>query len=233
MKKCLLLLALLSAQIVSAQKFGPKSKIGYVFSTDACYRTLSASSSDVGFVASTRNSMEIPRIGFTTGVSYVYGFGHFAVETGVQYSSKGEQTNFYPLNYQMPEAGAPTEAKFIYKYNYVDVPWKLLYNFKLANVNFFVSTGASANIFINDNTIAIKRYANGSEIKSSSGSAYDYSAVNYAAIASFGVELSLLKDKARLRIEPIYRQSVTSIIDAPIKGYLYSSGINAGIFVGL
>lgn len=236
MKKYLLLFGLLCTNTLFAQlNFGPKSKIGLVFSADACYRTLSASSAD--FTASSimdrRNGYEKPRTGFTTGFSYVYGFGRFAVETGAQYSSKGEQTEFMELRYQMPEPGLPTKAKITYQYNYLDVPFKLLYNFKLAKINFFVSSGASANIFLYDKNIILQQYENGDIKRKTEKNIHDYNPVNFAAMASFGAELPLLNDKVRLRIEPIYRQSVTSIIDAPIKSYLYSAGINAGIFVGL
>jgi hypothetical protein len=233
MKKCFLLLVLLSTQQLFAQKFGPKTKIGFVFSADACYRSLNSSTANGNTIIGLRNGIEIPRMGFTTGLSYVYGFGHFAVETGAQYSSKGQQTNFSKLNFTEPEQDVPQEAKLIYKYNYLDVPLKLLYNFNISKINFFVSSGASANIFLQDKVVAIKKYADGSEKRSSESTSYNYSPVNIAAIASFGVELPLLKDKVRLRVEPIYRQSVTTIIDAPVKGYLYSTGINAGIYVGL
>jgi len=53
--------------------------------------------------------------------------------------------------------------------------------------------------------------------------------VNFAVLAGIGMDYDF-KSKIKFRIEPIYRRSINTIINAPIKGYLYSVGLNIGVY---
>jgi len=58
------------------------------------------------------------------------------------------------------------------------------------------------------------------------------SRINFAVVAGLGINYDLTS-RLTFRVEPTYRRSITSIINAPIKGYLYSAGINTGIYFKL
>lgn len=61
---------------------------------------------------------------------------------------------------------------------------------------------------------------------------YGLSRMNIAAVAGIGMYY-FVSEKMHIRIEPVFRHAITPIVDAPIKQYSYSAGINAGIYFSL
>jgi len=65
--------------------------IGIVFSPDYSYRTLKPNSSS-NWIAEFRNSLEIPKFGFTTGLNFLLQLNkRLTLEAGLQFSNKGEK----------------------------------------------------------------------------------------------------------------------------------------------
>ncbi|CAN5124463.1 hypothetical protein BH09BAC5_BH09BAC5_18900 [soil metagenome] len=202
--------------------------IGLTFSPDYCYRTLKPNASSK-WIADIRDTLEIPKFGFSTGLSLLFQLNkRVALETGLQFSDKGEKQKPVTLIWGQPDPGLPTKNTFIYHYNYLDIPIKVDYYILTTRLKFFVSGGLSTNIFLFQKTTSILEYSDG-HTKTNNSTGGGLSRINFAVVAGLGINYDLTS-RLTFKIEPIYRRSITSIVNAPIKGYLYSAGINTGIY---
>jgi hypothetical protein len=235
MKQTLTFLILFPLTILSQSiDITTKSKkiaIGFTFSPDYCYRTLKPDTSSQ-WIAQSRDSLEIPKFGFTTGLSMLYQLNkRFSLETGLQFSDKGEKLKEVTLIWGQPDPSLPIKSTFIYHYNYLDIPIKVNYNISTSRLKFFVSGGLSTNLFLFQKTTSRLEYIDGNTMTNNSIS-NGLSRVNLAIVAGFGINYDLT-NRLTFRIEPTYRRSLYSIIDAPVKGYLYSLGMNTGLYLKL
>jgi hypothetical protein len=209
-----------------------KIAVGIILSPDYCYRILKTTP-PTQFVVDSRNSFEVPKIGFTAGLSLTYRLNkRMELESGIQYSDKGEQTNKMPVVFGTGQStnADPYDVRFNYHYEYLDVPLKFNYYLLLRKFKLYVSAGMVANIFLTQRNVLIFDYPDGHTTTQSSSNRQGLSAVNLSAMAGFGVRYDL-GNRLHIRLEPVYRNSIVSIIDAPVKGYLYSAGLIAGIYL--
>lgn len=214
-----------------------KHFIGFTFSPDYCYRTLKSNSSSQS-MADYRDGVEIPKFGFTTGVNLKLKITkRFSFETAILLSDKGEKTEntsangfIAPTNQVDPLL--PLYVRYNYHYMYFDIPIKANYYFLTKKTKIFLSAGVSSNVFLFQKAGTVLEYMDGHKERNSSFGNPGFSRINLALLAGFGFEYAF-SDKLHLKIEPIFRHSITSIIDAPIKGYLYSVGMNSGIYYSL
>jgi len=84
-------------------------------------------------------------------------------------------------------------------------------------------------IYLDYNYFVEIKYDNGEEKTQNSENALSARAINILMLAGLGVEYSIF-DKISLHLEPIYRRSLTSINSDPMKFYLWSIGVNAGMY---
>ncbi len=209
--------------------------LGLNFSPDYCYRTLVANNSEQQYsdvITNYRDSVESPKFGYTAGITLLYKFNkRFSFETGLKFSDKGERIKKHEIPVA-PRWGFPTKAAYVYHYQYIDVPLKA--NFYIVNkkLKVFASFGFSVNIFLRDRVTSYYEYSDGSTKKNKENGNYDFLLLNPAAMGGLGVDYNIT-EKINFRFEPIYRRSISPIIDAPIKGYLYSYGANFGMFYKL
>lgn len=100
-----------------------------------------------------RDSLESPKFCYSFGIYSTYQLSkRFSLELGVYYANKGykiDDITFTTANYP-EEAG---KGSIFYNFRYIDVPLNM--NFYIINrkFKFFVSTGITANIFINKTSI--------------------------------------------------------------------------------
>src|SRR5260221_9733026 len=138
--------------------------IGIVFSPDYCYRTLKPDNSEISkSIVNYRDSLEIPNYGFTTGLSALFQLNkNFALETGLQYSDKGEKTKSYTEFFYSFAGGGPDSAKAssVYHYDYLDVPLKANYYFFKKRLKMFLSGGLSANFYLAERVFTTIEYDN-------------------------------------------------------------------------
>ena len=236
MKQIVFFLALLplalfgqSSDPVRVKRFA----IGLNYSPDYSYRTLKPTEQSK-WIADSRDTIEIPKYGYTAGLNFLFRLNKkLTLETGLQYSNKGEKTKTRTLGILDPNSPqSPTntiEVTFVYSYNYLDIPIKA--NYYLINQKFklFLSGGISSNLFLSSTSKSTISFAPGNSSTNTSKSSTKYSSVNFALLAGFGIEHQL-NSRFSLRLEPIYRRSIIPIIDAPIRGYLYSAGMNFGFY---
>ena len=211
--------------------------LGLSFSPDYCYRKLKPDAS-VKWIADQRDSMEIPKFGFTSGVNALYRFRNkIIIEAGIQYSEKGYKTKEYVYNYisptGQPDPAVPKQAMWKYSYRYLDIPIKIDYSILTGRLNLFFSGGISSNIFLSEKITIIEEFQDGSIKKGfPKNTMTKYSPLNFSVLGGLGIDFALTK-RIHIRVEPTYGHFITSIIDAPIKGYLFSTGLNTGVYLNL
>lgn len=118
-----------------------------------------------------------------------------------------------------------------YQYFYIDIPIKVNFNLLTKRAKLYITAGISPNIFIIQKTNSLLQYDDG-HTKKETQTAQDFSIINLTVIGGIGFSYDIT-EHLYIKIEPTYRRSVTSIIDAPIKGYLYSVGLNTGFYYKL
>ena len=208
-----------------------KLEIGITYSPDYCYRKLKP---DAGskWIADIRDTIEIGKLGYTTGLNVVYNISKkISIGTGILFSDKGEKTKKTFLGNSL-SGSLPINNKFIYHYLYIDIPVKANYTILNGKFKLFLTAGISTNIFLGQKTTSILYYGNRDSEKRKTNVSSDFSKINFAYIVGFGIDYPVT-DKLNFKLEPLFRHSINSVIKAPIKSYLYSTGVNIGIYFKL
>lgn len=240
MKLLFTLLALIPLAIF-CQNTNPTKKvdisIGFTFSPDYCYRTLKVNSSSdlVKWTAESRDTFEIPKFGYTTGLNVALRFNkRISLETGLLYSNKGEKTKrLSDLHAIGPDSTLPTAISYIYGYIYIDIPIKFNYYVLVhKKAKLFVMAGISPNIFLTQKTTSILEYKDGQKNTSNSWHHQNYIIIDLTIIAGLGFRYDL-SNKIYFSLEPTYRRSITPINDGFIRSYLYSIGLTTGFYYKL
>lgn len=204
---------------------------GLNFSPDYSYRFLIADKDNPYYqsIAKRRDSLEIPKFGFTTGISILFEVNNrIMIDAGIQYANKGEKTKSYNIVIQDSDSIiAPETISATFNYYYLDIPIKVNYYFKKTNPKLFISGGISGNIFLNQKT-TIKYMNSGQKEKFDGIKNYSYD-INFSGLAGLGVDFEIF-EKMNLRIEPTFRCSLFQMGDNVAKQYLYSIGTNFGIY---
>lgn len=202
---------------VQGQDSTSKYLIGLSFSNDFCSRISSADASTEE-LKNNFDSLESPCYGFTTGMFFEYPLKkNFSLEGGIYYSNRGYRIDSL-LELEI------TDLKF--NFRYIELPIRVHYFFNSkSNWKPFVSMGVFTSYLINQkstyNRIGL---ANDTEYKSDE----NLQNFNFGISTAIGFERKMVSDYA-LRIEGIYRQSITSISDTPLKRHLNSLGINLSL----
>ena len=236
MKKLFAILVLLIASVSYGQSTSEfstaKMAFGINFSPDYSYRLLIAKPT-YGWMKEIRDSTELPRLGFTTGLSVFYKFSErITFESGLQFADEGEKsinyTNFeggISIDPAIPEDG----LRFVYHYYYLKFPLKINYYFVNGKIRWFVGGGVSLNFFLFDRTTVI---ISGVKDNSSSIGLSSNSRFCLGLIASTGVDYSISK-RLNLRLEPVFRGSLTLNNTFVLRKFQYSLGAGLGLFYKL
>ena len=207
-----------------------KIQIGVTFSPDFCFRKLKATT-DSKWIADGRDSLEIPKFGYTAGISLEYKVNtKLFLSSGILFSDCGEKTKEYSVD-NVTFGQEATKYSFKYHYYYLNIPVKANYFIVNRKIKFYLTAGLSANIFLYQKTTFLTHHQN-SDKKASTKSNNGFAPLNFSALIGCGINYPI-SPKTKLLIEPIYRRSINSIIDAPVKSYLYSIGMNVGILFNL
>ncbi len=212
----------------SADDSERKFSVGLSFSPDYCYRSIISDKSSVNdIICKNRDSIEIPKYGFTSGISLKYRLNKtISLESGVFYSEKGEKTKSIALKSDIDEGFA--KLKLIYHYSYLDIPLKVNINLLTSKLKVYISAGLVANIFMSNKNISYVEYTDGSTKSFSNNYNNEYNRLALSFIAGLGLSYDI-SDKFTCKFEPSYKRFITSATNTPIKGYFYSSGLNVGI----
>ncbi|HZY25308.1 MAG TPA: outer membrane beta-barrel protein [Bacteroidales bacterium] len=239
MKLLLTLLTLIPLTLFCQNPATPKKvefSIGLTFSPDYCYRTLKTDGSIAIYkwAAESRDTFEIPKFGYTTGLNFAVKFNkRFSLETGLLFSDKGEKTKrLSDLHAIKPDSTMPTAVTFIYRYIYIDIPIKVNFYILTKRAKLFVMAGISPNIFLSQKTTSIIEYRDGHKNTDNSWHHEGYTIIDLTVIAGLGFSYDL-SNKLSFSLEPTYRRSITPINDGGIRSYLYSIGLTTGLYYKL
>ncbi len=220
---------------------GNKFSFGVSFSPDYTYRHLSMKNDEFNFVDA-RNELDDPRVGFTTGLVAKYNFKErFALESGVQFSDRGDKMEMGGNEWitpdeilsidSDPDPSIPDKFKSSYHYYYLGVPVKLNYYFLNGKIKMYASAGVAADFFVDGKNRTVMEFKDRTE-KETHNLDENFNKVNFVGLAGLGVETDIFQ-LLTLRLEPVFRYSFTSVVDAPMKGYYYSAGVNIVLFCNL
>lgn len=239
-------LILLSIFVLAQPKKNISTKklyIGVSFSPDYSYRRLHLSDDDYSFV-DLRNKAESPRFGFTTGIVISYQTSNrFVLESGIQFSDKGDKHEMVIDDFiSFDDFGniitgrdinnplIPEKHTSKYHYYFLGIPLKMNYYFlKKKNVGLFVSAGVSADYFINDKTTTKLEFKDRIEKNSTTHDSTDFNKVNIIGLVGFGIDYKVT-NRIKFQLEPVFRYSFTPLVNAPLKEYLYSFGVDFTVF---
>lgn len=235
-----ILFVFLSISVKSqAEELEPKKfSFGVSFSPDYSYRSLHSNNPDYDFAMNQLNDWEVPAFGFTTGLSVRYLANEkFELESGIQFSDKTYNFDVNKDDFLTPDNGLnqpddpaiPERSVTQNHYYYLGVPIKLNYYFLQKRFRMYVSAGVSADFFLDDKSKSFMKFSDGTEIHENFENDYDYNKISLTGLAGFGAETKL-SQRVGIRVEPVFRYSFTPLVAAPMKGYLYSAGLNFVLF---
>ncbi len=214
---------LLSAVLYSQTSDSLKTKrhsISFTYSPDYCFRKI-ASNASSEWVKIGLDTLEVGKFGYTAGINYTFALNkRLGISTGLLLSNKGEKT-------KKTYSSTPSIFNYNNHYYYIDIPLTARYNLINRSFKLYAFGGISSNIFLVEKTTQVTGYTN-DDATISYYNKQNFSNVNFAILAGFGLQYSITK-KWDLKIEPIYRRSITAIANTPVKKYLYSIGINIGL----
>ena len=221
------------SQQMDSNKIHPWS-LGITFSPDFTYRNIYANKSYVGqVIGDFRDTTEIPRFGYTTGINLKRKMNNkISIKIGLLFADKGEQTIKRHLTFATPDPSNVTDVQFKYHYYFIDMPISIEYYLLNKKTKIFLTTGISFNYFIFYNQYSTLTYIDGHTSSKSQSQFGGYSFVNISFLGGIGFSYQISK-KISIELIPTYRRSITSIVNAPITGILYSAGINFGIYYRL
>jgi opacity protein-like surface antigen len=208
-----------------------KKQFGVVYSPEYSFRVLKAGN-DEKALFDLRDSLEIPKFGYSAGFNFSYQITNKCMfEIGLLFSDKGERTKKHDLKntvFIAEQDKIPATSNFVNHYYYLDIPLKFNYYLIQKKINFFLTAGISVNSFLYQKTLTTIENKDGSSKVYNTVSHPKFEKINFALIAGFGINYNLT-DRHVLKLEPLYKRSITPIANAPIKSYLYSLGLNFGI----
>jgi hypothetical protein len=228
-----------------------KFSIGFNFSPDFCYRSLHNKEGGEGgdAVIKSRNSIEIEKFGYTTGLNINYTHSkRILFETGIQYSNKGYKTKNVALDpgSPTPDPAMPVRAQGIYSYQYIGIPLRAKFIFgrgpiimpikkrKLGSDKFymFLSAGFMTNFLVNTRQVIIFEYADGRKTENKTASTKDFNKIDISILAGMGSGYNISK-KILLTWDPTFRFGLITPKDSPIRERLWNIGVNFGIHYSL
>lgn len=221
MKKILLFLLLISSFPIWSQEpdsLRPRPlHVGFQISPDYGYRFLETGADDA-WMKEIYDTLEVGRFSYTAGLSAIYNFNkNVSFGSGLLFSDKGERTKNY---------ATPPVNNYTNHYYFLDVPLKVNYTVAYKKINFFITAGIVANVYLSGRT-QVKTNSSGSKevLKPTS----EVSPVSFSFTGGIGIDCPLT-DRWYFKLEPAYKRSISAATAAPVKKYFYSFGLNLGVF---
>ncbi|OFX61670.1 MAG: hypothetical protein A2046_04565 [Bacteroidetes bacterium GWA2_30_7] len=236
----LLIIFIFFIAFLNSNLYGQKKvSFDFVLTSDFCFRSLKADAGIPMDIAKSRNSIEKPKIAYKLGIAFNYNINRFSVSLGLLFSKRTyktlSQSNFllpdqldplYGYN-NVPNNSSLSIKKITFLFNYfcIDIPISIKYNLINKKYKFYVFSGLEPNLFISAYNKSIIKHSDGSKSKSSNKDLNDFNKINLSYFGGVGFQ-HVINDSFAIKVEPFFERNLFSIINAPIKEYLYSYGIN-------
>lgn len=212
-----------------------KLLIGVNFSPDISYRTLDGSSDIAISLIKSRDSQEKPDFGFTTGINFQYHISSLiGLELGAQYSTKRyvNKNNEQFIVGVLGDPSIPTKVEYFYRYNYIDVPVRVLFKIGKSKFKFIPSAGLAMNFFLDTSSKFEAKMPDGSTTTKKFDHGTTFNSMNLSSLISVGINYEI-NEKFDLSIEPTLRAGILPIADAPVKERFWNAGLNLSFYYRL
>lgn len=181
-----------------------------------------------------RHSSEKGKGGGAIGLNLEYSITPaISLGTGLLFLDRGYATKKKALTWISPEDLYPTHGKTVLTFYFVETPLKVTYNFNVADFRMYVTGGPSIGhlVYTKTSVITYFRETRHKAVSNKIGDGYTNN------ILSFHVGLGInvpLAHGFKLSIEPLYRQTLTSLSHHNEgRQYFHSIGINTHFFLTL
>jgi hypothetical protein len=194
---------LLLAFHATAQQTSPRRfSVGLQASVDYSYRRLFHEP----VVTDVFDEAHTAKPGGRLGVVVSYAFTpHWSLETGLAYANRGYQTKWRDFTFTVPEPSAPTRAKFVYNYYWLDVPLRLNHTFGSGSFRWLAVAGASANIYLRNETVSYLDFSGRIEKSKTEDPFAQFNPVAFSPELGFGAQWPVLGGRINLRAVPTAR----------------------------
>ncbi len=204
-------------------------RIGIKASPDITFRTLYSDNPQVDYVKDMRDDTELPRFGYTTGLSFGFQLGpHIELETGAFYSARGYKME--KLSITTTENPEPVESvQLFYSYQYLDIPLTVnAFFFNGKKLQLVASASFTTNMLLHGQE-SFRRTTDGNQQTTHLPQQANYKPFAFSAEAGVGIcwEMS---DRLQLRAMPTFRYGLTKMNDNPITARLWSGGLAVGCY---
>jgi hypothetical protein len=219
------------ADTLSAKKIS-RFYFGINISADNCYRTLTKNDNTVdslwNYARNIEDSIEIPKFGYTAGISFGYEFTRrLSAEAGIQYSNKGYRT--IPIETEIlfdPDYG--TLARNTISFIYLDFPLKVNYTFFDKRVKLITSLGVTVNVLLKSTFRSVPEDKGIEEFYYVSD--YPYNKINISPEIGIGIKYKI-NDRMNLILQPAFRYGILGLDDKSYKTtHLWSAGLSMGYY---
>jgi hypothetical protein len=184
-------------------------------------------------VINSRNDTEIPRLGFTTGLTILVQVSpKIILESGLQVSSKGYKTKEMSLDYFPPNPAAPIKAMGTYRYHYLGFPLRAKFIFGKPSVRFMPGIGFMTNFLLNTDSKFKYTYSDGRKEELTESMNIEFKMLDISPMLSFAADFKLTS-RFHLLAEPTFRYGIMATRDESVKENLWSTGLNVGFFYEL
>ncbi|MDX2361489.1 MAG: outer membrane beta-barrel protein [Crocinitomicaceae bacterium] len=217
-----------------------KWKIGINISPEIAYRTLTTSDPSSESFIEYRDEIESSIFTLSGGLNIEYNITkRFAMRSGIQYLTQGEQYDFEIVGWPIPNPSFPSKFIVVQRYHYVGVPLIASFDFiQTDKVEVFLSAGALGTWMYRTSTKTTREYIDGTteterEHSDPSVSEWtEYQLFNVTALISLGSDIKL-GSRSFIRLEPTFKYTILPIVDGPIQERHFNVGLNIGYFIKL
>ena len=212
---------------------GSKISIGPLFSPDFSYRHLSGDAQYQYQIANS-NNYDIAKISYSGGFSLMYKLiNRIDIVTGLLYSDKGEKTKELPVSYLSVSPSGRAVSSFVnYHMEYMDIPIRVNYYLRNKRLKIFASLGVVADVLLTERIAETLQYTDGHTTTSSTKNRNGFHPVDLSLAAGMGFKYEVTEHMSLL-LAPLYTRFITPLDNGPIKSYLYTVGLNIGVYFRL
>lgn len=207
---------------------------GLMAAPEYAYRKIDVSNDKSRDLAKIRDSLEIPKIGYSFGAFVLFQINHrLSVELGVLFSEKGERTINMDVKDTLDPTNPITKMRINYRTTFIDIPVKVKYYFSENYTSPFLSIGLSSNIFAFQKNSYNLTYTDNSKEKNSNilRGQQDFYRINPQVKIGMGFDFILYE--SRLQIEPSFALSLLNANKGDLRSKYYSIGLSFSYMINM
>lgn len=197
------------------------------YSPNYSYRILYYDATQSGFIVDARETHEGATYGHNFGLALKYQVSPIELGLGLQYAREGIQFTNVPLS--TTNGSEPGIANSKIQYSYLELPIKLEYPIINTSVKLSGIVGFSPKYLIRNRSITVFKYESG-EIDEfvTEDILTNPNKINFNTLLGLGTTFRI-RENIQLNFESIFRYTLRSLGNTPIRQHNYSLGLHVGI----